>query len=201
MLFWVLIALIPATIVVVTIINYRRTSDLRRFSAFRFRVRFWPAFGWGFVWGLLASAVSGLLIGAVLIPVTLGSASQVVASTHDTRELVSLQTSQQGRISGGRYYLGSGLINGSSGTGYTYMYSAKDGNGSTYFQLDNALASDSKVYTLPDNSDQKPTVAIDSAKWEKANKWLLPWAYDAGTGYAYTFYVPKDSIVSNYQAN
>jgi uncharacterized membrane protein len=187
MLFWILVVLALAIAVAITVRWALDDGGIFSTIGVFFGMCFLTACGGGLVL---------LIFGGIFM-----HDAKVASDTHAKRDLVSLQTAQQGRISGSHYYLGSGIINGESGTGYTYMYQAKDDNGSTYFQLDNALASDSKVYTLDEGSDQRPSVDIETARWEYSNGWIMPWALDGGSGHAYTFYVPKDSIVSNYQAN
>jgi len=150
---------------------------------------------WAFIWGLndwaggigmgflcaFGAAVLGAVIGGLLmllLAIWFGPTAQFKGDSE--HHLVALQTSSSVE---GRFFLGSGYINGERTLNYI-----TDDDGA--FRIQSADADASIVYQDSEN----PTVTVFEFSFE--NPWFAPWSF--GTTYTYEFHVPEGSILSDY---
>lgn len=126
---------------------------------------------------LLVALTGAIVGGATLALLTLIPAGHMLRETHTLASLGDTQGVE------GRFYLGSGYINGTREIAYVKQldgYSVAteaDGDASRIFQ-----------------DTSKPTVT--EYTYFYSNPWVLPWNFD--TGYTYDFHVPAGTIQNNY---
>lgn len=161
MIFWILLVLAVAAVV----ITYVSNVD-------------WDGWGWAFVPALLAAVISALVGGGLLALAFLIPGEKITSETYELRAISSSSAVQ------GKFFLGSGYVNGKR----TLNYIAQEDG---YSRLGQAIAGPSaRVY---EDSDD-PTV-IEYTFWY-SNGWVAPWEVE--TGYAWDFHVPADSILEDF---
>ena len=131
----------------------------------------------GLIWVVLSFPVLGAIAGANAEAVNTGS---------DRDELAAIATDSS--VSG-RFFLGSGYINGYQT--FSYLTKGEDG----WFRLSSAEANASTVY----ESDETPYVEYfywkDVPPW-----WVSPFVlFNKHEPVTYDFYVPEGSVLNNYQ--
>lgn len=164
MIFWVLLVL-AVLVVVGTFVWFAFLDDLRM------------GIGFGLLTALLAAIGSAIVGGGLLALSLLIPGGKV---THETFPLRALATSSTVQ---GRFFLGSGYVNGER----TLNYVAQD-NG--YARIDQGIGTASRIF----EGSTKPTVT-EYTYWY-SNGWVLPWEFK--TGYSWDFRVPSGSILEDY---
>jgi hypothetical protein len=165
MIFWILLGLTIAAAITVFI--------LRRLDG-------WDDLG-DSIFLTALTALGGALIGLILmlvLSIWFGPVFQFKGEAD--HQLVALKTSNSVE---GRFFLGSGYVNGQRTLNYI-----TDDDGA--FRIESADAAQSVVYQ---DSDE-PTVTVH--EWNLENPWFAPWSF--GHWHTYTFHVPEGSILSDY---
>lgn len=126
----------------------------------------------------LLAAIGSLLVGGGLLALALLiPGDKMTEETFDLRAISSSSTVQ------GRFYLGSGYVDGKR----TLNYIAQEDG---YSRLGQGIASASRVY----EDTEEPTVT-EYTFWY-SNGWVIPWEFV--TGWSWDFHVPRGSILENY---
>lgn len=135
------------------------------------------------VFGLLTSVLTlcgGALLGGGLLALTSLAVPTAVHETEDDRlRAVSASASIEGR-----FFLGSGYVNGVRTLNYIV---AEDG----YSELRQARATDARIY---EDESTAPYVTVYS--WGKEAWWWMPGVFPVGT--TYDFHIPQDSILEDF---
>ena len=163
MIFWILLGL--AVVAVVSVYIYAGINE---------------GFGWAFApaaaTAAIAAFVGGLLM--LLLSIWFGPSSQYRGEAD--HKLAALQTAD---TVNGRFFLGSGYVNGNRTLNYI-----TDDDGA--FRIESAAARNSVVYQDADS----PTVTVH--EWYLENPWFAPWSFSHW--HTFTFHVPEGSILSDY---
>lgn len=145
-------------------------------------ITFWWWFledGWAYAFLFsFATAALAFIVGAGLL--ALAALIPGEKRTDETFELRALATSSTVH---GRFFLGSGTVDGKR----TLNYIAKEDG---YSRLGQGVASASRVY----EDTERPTVT-EYTFWY-SNGWVVPW--EVVTGYSWDFHVPAGSILEDF---
>lgn len=166
MIFWIL--LVIAIVAVIASFVYGLLED---------------GIGIAFLVAFMAALISALIGGLLALLLSIWVTPNYQFQGEKEHDLVALQTSSSIE---GRFFLGSGYINGKR----TLNYITDD---SGAFRVESADADDSVIY----QDSNEPTVTVH--EWDLVNPWLAPWSFSHK--HTYTFHVPEGSILSDYTVN
>jgi hypothetical protein len=136
---------------------------------------------------LIVLIIGGMVV--VLLPMFLTSAFTPEKTT--TSHEYELRALGAGESASGRFYLGTGYINGERVINYTY---SDESNGATFSKVDSAPGDDSRIFEdVP--VDAQPSVT--SRKTVYTYPLLVPWSM--GLTRTWDFHVPAGSIIEDYE--
>ena len=134
--------------------------------------------------GVIVGVSMSMLIGGLII----GGLNILIPHEYDTAETTTeLRAIDTGSTIKGRFYLGSGYINGERTINYIEQISDGDG---TYSTVRQASAGSSRIF---EDADQ-PTVT--DYKFTFYKPWLFPGAFSEN--HSYDFHVPEGSVLEDY---
>lgn len=160
MIFWILLAL--AVVAVVLTYIYWGCDEGWLFA-------FMPA--------ILAAVVSAVVVGLLMLLATLIPGDRTTSETYDLRAIGTSSSAE------GRFFLGSGQIDGKR----TLNYIAQEDGWS---RVDQAFADDSRVF---EDTDEPTVTEYSHLYW---NEWVWPVAWKVGE--SWDFHVPAGSVLEDY---
>lgn len=190
MVFWILTWLAiaaPFAVGVWGIFSNKKYIQATAHSESRMGPDYGAFFGY-FLASAIISAVAWVVVALGVVGIIAGATGKPEVVNTDKAPLTALNT---GTDISGRFFLGTGSINGEPS--FTYVFEQEDGG----FQLSSANAIQSSVYEV---DDATPHVEIDNYRLKPNEFWSpMSWMFNINYDSIYRFYVPKGSVLQNYQ--